>query len=88
MYYIDSSICVSNFSIPEKIYLNSKFLKLQFPFLLKANADFSNNTFDNDANILFTSSSLFSFYTLDSFEQSYEYRGINRFTEKRFQFTS
>ena len=86
MYYIDSSISVSNFSIPEKIYLNSKFLKLQFPFLLKANADFSNNTFDNDANILFTSSSLFSFYTLDSFEQSYEYRGINRFTEMKNDF--
>ena len=54
--------------------------------MLKANADFSNNTFDNDANILFTSSSLFSFYTLDSFEQSYEYRGINRFTEMKNDF--
>ena len=83
MYYIDSSISVDNFSTPEKIYLNSKFLKISFPFLLKANADFSNNTFDNDANILFTSSSIFSFYTLESFDQSYEYRGFSRFTDKK-----
>ena len=83
MYYIDSSISVSNYSSPEKLYLNSKYLKLQFPFIEKANADFSNNTFDNDANILFTSSSIFNFYTLETFEPTEEFRGLTRLTDKK-----
>ena len=83
MYYLDSSINVNRYSSPEKLYLNSKFLKLSFPFIEKANADFSNNTFDNDANIIFTSSSIFHFYTLDIFDQTNEFQGMSRLTDKK-----
>ena len=83
MYYIDSSINGNDYSSPEKLYLNSKFLKLSFPFIEKANAYFSNNTFDNDANIFVSTSSIFNFYTLDNFEQTNEILSMSRLTEQK-----
>lgn len=86
LFYLDSSINVSNYSSPEYLYLNSKYLQLSFPFLLKANADFSNNTFENDANILLSSSTSFNFFTLDSFDQTNSYLGNDRLIEKKLNY--
>ena len=67
LFYLDSSINVSNYHNPEKLYLNSRFLDLSFPFVVKANVDFSNNTFQNDANILLSTDSSFNFFSLELF---------------------
>lgn len=83
LFYLDSSINVSNYHNPEKLYLNSRFLDLSFPFVVKANVDFSNNTFQNDANILLSTDSSFNFFSLELFEETRIYRGSTRLSDKK-----
>ena len=83
LFHLDSSINVSNYRSPESLFLNSQYLTLSFPFVVKANVDFSNNTFEEDANILLSSTSVFHFYTIQLFQETRIYNGLNRLVDKK-----
>ena len=83
LFYLDSSINVSNYHTPEKLYLNNQYLRLSFPFINKVNADFSNNTFEEDKNILVSSEKEFYFYTLQTYDVSSIYLGETRLIDRK-----
>ena len=67
----------------DNIYLNNQYLRLSFPFINKVNADFSNNTFEEDKNILVSSEKEFYFYTLQTYDVSSIYLGETRLIDRK-----
>lgn len=82
LYYLESSINVSNYSSPNKLYINTKYIQLSYAFAFKTNVDFSNNTFINDANILFVSETDSNYYSIGSYEPMNTFLGTTRMTDK------